>query len=142
MATRTLPRWLVALTGVLVLSNLFVFGIFSLVHPALPWPDLGETGARFPIQFFAARHIAFGVVLLHGLIGRNLTVLRACYTMFFVMAVLDFGLLAAHESYYVPVLFKFVGALPRPATLALSLALFVLPMGACMVWLRRADRAG
>lgn len=141
-AAPTLPRWLVALTVVVVLLNLLPFGVFSMVHPELPWPVLGEGEARFPIQFFAARHIAFGVVLLHGLIGRDLTVLRTCYTLFFVLAVLDFGLLATHEGYSVPVAQTLFGPLPRPATLALSLGLFVVPMGACMAWLRRAARAG
>ncbi len=132
---RRLPRWFSALTGALVVMNLFVFGLFSMIHPSLPWPDLGPEAA-FPIQFFAARHVAFGVVLLHGLKSRDLTILRACYTIFFVIAVLDLGMLAAH-GYYIPVLSRLLGELSTAPTVALSLGLFVLPMGLCLAWLRR-----
>lgn len=138
MPAPKLPVWLNALTALLVLMNLFVFGIFSMVHPELPWPDLAESAA-FPIQFFAARHVAFGVVLLHGLVSQDVVVLRTCYSIFFVLAVLDFGLLAAH-GYYIPVLYTFAGALPYALTLVLSLTLFVLPMGIVVKLLRDLER--
>ena len=100
------PLWFSILTTILVVTNLFVFGLFSLVHPDLPWPELGGTGADAPIRFFAARHIAFGVVLLHGLVRREPAVLRTCYTIFFLLALIDFGLLAGF-GYSIPVLSKF-----------------------------------
>ena len=76
------PLWFTILTIVLIISNLLVFGLFSILHPELPWPDLGKTDAAFPIQFFAVRHIAFGIVLLHGLIKKKTIVLTACFHMF------------------------------------------------------------
>lgn len=135
-APASLPGWFMALTALLVLMNGLVFGVFTMVHPELAWPEQAAIAAS-PIQFFAARHIAFGVVLLHGLLRRDLAVLRTCYTIFFILAVLDFGLLAANPDSFVPVLYTLVGELPRAATLGLSLGLFVLPMGACVAWLRR-----
>ena len=51
---RALPSWLMALTAVIATMNLFVFGLFSLVHPELPWPAEAAV-APAPIRFFAIR---------------------------------------------------------------------------------------
>ena len=131
------PLWFIILTILLIISNLFIFGIFSLIHPELPWPDLAATAA-FPIQFFAVRHIAFSIPLLHGLITKNVTVLRTLYTVFIIIAILDFALLAMN-GYYVPVLYKFVGEISFLGTLAISLFAFVIPMGIALNYLRNVE---
>ena len=136
---RTLPTWLTALTAVLVVTNLFVFGIFTLVHPELPWPALGAGEAADPIRFFSARHIAFGVVLAWGLVTKDLGVLRACYSIFFALALVDFGILAVF-GYPIPVLVRLVGELPLLPSLAMSLTLFIGPMGFTTWWLHRNQR--
>ena len=130
------PMWFIILTWVLVLSNLFVFGIFSIIHPDLPFPDLGATEAAFPIQFFAIRHVAFGVVLLHATLKKNVEVLRALYTVFLIIAILDVALLAIY-GYYVPVLVKFIGELSLPLTLLISSCMFILPMTLTIRFLRK-----
>lgn len=129
------PLWFTILTIVLVISNFFIFGWFSLIHPELPWPELGKTEAAFPIQFFAVRHIAFAVPLLYGLIKKNVTILATCYSIFLVIAILDVALLAVH-GYYVPVLVKFVGELSLPVTLAISISMFIVPMGLALRYLK------
>ncbi len=130
------PLWFTILTWVLVISNLFIFGIFSIIHPDLAFPDLGKTDAAFPIQFFAIRHVAFGVVLLHGILKKNVEVLRALYTVFLIIAILDVALLAIY-GYYVPVLVKFVGELSLPVTLLISSCMFILPMALTVRYLRK-----
>ena len=130
------PMWFTILTWVLVISNLFIFGVFSIVHPELPFPDLGKTDAAFPIQFFAIRHVAFGVVLLHAIFKKDVGVLRALYTIFLIIAILDVALLAIY-GYYVPVLVKFVGELPLLVTLLISSCLFILPMALTVRYLRK-----
>lgn len=117
------PRWFTLLTAVLVISNLFVFGIASLINPSLPWPDLGEA-ARFPIQFFAVRHIAFAFPLLYGLLSSDVKVLITCYSIFLIVAIIDVALLAIY-GYYIPI----IGELPFAATLGISISCFILPMG-------------
>ncbi len=128
------PLWFNIVTVFVILSNLLVFGLFSLLHPDLPWPDVALTAAA-PIQFFAARHIAFAVPLAHGFITKNVTVLRAMYTLFFVLALLDFGLLA-FGGHYIPVLYKFTGELSLGSNLLISLSLFIVPMGLSLRYLR------
>ncbi len=130
------PIWFTVLTWVLVISNLLIFGIFSIIHPDLPFPDLGNTDAAFPIQFFAIRHVAFGVVLLHAILKKNVEVLKALYHVFLVIAILDVALLAIN-GYYVPVLVKFVGELSLPVTLLISSCMFILPMALTVRYLRK-----
>lgn len=134
--TTKFPLWFTILTIVLIVSNFFIFGLFSLIHPELPWPDLGKTEAAFPIQFFAIRHIAFAVPLLHGLIRKEVTVLKTCYTIFLIIAVLDVAMLAVN-GYYIPVLVKFVGDLPLAATLLISTTAFIIPMAVSLRFLSK-----
>ena len=129
------PKWFTILTWALVISNLFVFGIFSIIHPDLPFPDMGKTEAAFPIQFFAIRHVAFGVVLLHAIIKKRVEVLKALYHLFLIIAILDVALIAIH-GYYVPVLVKFLGEFSLPVTLLISSSLFILPMFLTVRYLR------
>jgi len=130
------PLWFTILTWVLVVSNLLVFGIFSILHPNLPWPNIGNTAAAFPIQFFAIRHVAFGLILLHGILKKNAEVLKALYHIFLIIAILDVVLIAMN-GYYVPVLVKFVGELPLTITLLISSCLFILPMAVAVRFLRK-----
>jgi len=130
------PVWFTILTWVLILSNLFIFGIFSIIHPDLAFPDLGTTNAAFPIQFFAIRHVAFGVVLLHAIFKKNKEVLKAMYTVFLIIAILDVALLGFY-GYYIPVLVKFVGELPLAITLLISTSLFIVPMALTLRYLRK-----
>ena len=117
----TFPLWLTVLTAIYFLSNLLVFGIATLLNPSLTFPGAGS-GADFPIQFFAIRHIAFSVPLLHGLISRNPTILRAMYTIFVIMAVLDISLLIIND-YPIPI----IGDLSLPLTILVSVSAFLVP---------------
>lgn len=117
------PIWFTILTSLLVISNLLIFGILSLLYPAIPFPDMGHTEAAFPIQFFAVRHIAFAFPLLYGLIKRDVKILTVCYSIFMVIAILDVSLLIV-KGYYIPI----IGKLSYPATIALSVMAFILPM--------------
>lgn len=87
--------------------------------------------AIFPIEFFAVRHIALSVPLLHGLLIRNVTVLRTMYTIFVVISVLDISLLI-YCAYYIPL----IGDLPLLTTAVLALGLFFTPMVLGLRYLR------
>ena len=124
------PVWFTALTTLFFISNLFVFGIASLVNPSLPFPDVGQTAA-FPIQFFAIRHIAFAFPLLYGLVRRDVKILTVMYSIFIVMSALDIALLAIY-GYYIPILglLPFVEHLPTIGTVVLGVGAFLVPVGA------------
>ena len=130
------PLWFTILTWALVLSNLLVFGLFSLVHPELPWPDLGNTEAAFPIQFFAIRHLAFGVVLLHAMIRKNKEVLKALYHIFLIISVLDVALLA-FNGYYIPAMVNLIGEVSTLVTVLIGAGLFIIPMSIAVRYLRK-----
>ncbi len=118
----TFPLWFTALTGLLVISNLFIFGIITLLDPGAAFMQ-SDQSAHFPIRFFAVRHIAFSIPLLHGLVTRNPTILRVMYSIFLIISVLDIILLIIND-YYIP----FIGDLSLPATVALAGGAFFLPM--------------
>ena len=128
--TQTFPLWFNAMTGLLVVSNLFIFGILTLVNPLGTFLQ-SDTSAIFPIQFFAVRHIALSVPLIHGLLTRNMIVLRTMYTVFVIISVLDISLLVIN-GYYIPL----IGELPQMATVALAISLFFLPMALGLRYLR------
>jgi hypothetical protein len=134
MTETKLPLWLTVLTAVLVAFNLLVFGLMTLLFPTITWPDGGET-AVFPIQFFAIRHIAFSIPLLHGLLKKDVKILTTMFTVFFVIAVLDVGTVLAND-YYIPLIVRLTGELPRLATFALATLLFIVPMGLTFRYLR------
>lgn len=117
---KTYAPWFIALTAALIVSNLVIFGVWSLFDPTFPFKELGEGGGAFPVQFFAIRHIAFSVPLTYGLVKRNTTILKAMYSMFLVMAVLDITVLVAND-YFIPV----IGDLSTIATLAISIPGFI-----------------
>ena len=96
------PTWFTGLTALFVISNLFVFGGISLFFPHITFPNSGD-GAIFPIQFFAARHIAMAVPLFHGLIKKDVKVLRTMYTIFAIMSLLDVALLGIY-GYNIPII--------------------------------------
>ena len=116
------PLWFSILTLILVVSNFFIFGIFSVLHPTLPFKELGEGAGAFPVQFFAIRHIAFAGPLAYGLAKRNTTVLTTMYVIFLTMAILDVSLIVA-MGYFIPI----IGELSLPATLAIAIPAFILP---------------
>lgn len=117
-----LPLWLSALTAVFFLSNLFVFGGLAFFYPEIAFHDAGPS-ATFPIEFFAIRHIAFAFPLLYGLLKKDVKVLTTMYSIFFVMTVLDIGVVLA-KGYYVPV----IGELPLWGTIALGFGGFIAPV--------------
>ena len=137
MKEKTLPMWLTVLTAVLVVFNLFIFGLMTLLFPTITWPDAGET-AVFPIQFFAIRHIAFSIPLLHGLLKKDTKILTTMYTIFFVMAVLDVTLVLVN-GYYIPLVVQFTGELTPLVTFGLGAMLFIVPMGLTLRYLRTHD---
>lgn len=132
--SKPLPPWLISLTAVLVVFNLLIFGLSTLIFPQFTFPDAGDSGI-FPAQFFAVRHIAFAVPLLHGLIRRDAKILTVMYTIFLVMAILDVLLLALN-GYYIPLVISLVGELPFTVTVTLSFLMFIVPMGLTLRYLR------
>lgn len=122
--------WFNVLTIMLVVSNLFIFGIVTLFNPLGTFIQ-SDASAIFPIQFFAVRHIALAIPLIHGLLKRDTTILRTMYSIFVVISVLDISLLLI-EGYYIP----FIGDLPLLATVALAITLFFVPMVSGLRYLR------
>lgn len=131
--TQAFPLWFNVMTVMLVVSNLFIFGILTLINPLGTFIQ-SDASAIFPIQFFAVRHIALSVPLIHGLLKRNTTVLRTMYTIFVLISVLDISLLLI-EGYYIP----FIGDLPLFATAIMATSLFFIPMVSGLRYLRGRD---
>ena len=132
---KTLPTWLLVLTAVLVIFNFFVFGWLTLLQPHLTWPDAGA-GGIFPIQFFAVRHIAFAIPLLHGLLKRDGKILMIMYMMFLIIAILDVALIFVY-GYYIPLVVQLLGPTSRLVGGVLAAFMFIIPMGYTTIWLRR-----
>ncbi len=116
-------------------SNLFVFGLISLIYPSLPFPNAGQA-ATFPIQFFAVRHIAFAFPLLYGLVRKDVKVLTVMYSIFAIMSVLDIALLAIY-GYNIPILglISFVVQLPTVGKVVLGICVFLVPIGSGLWYL-------
>ena len=133
--TTKFPIWFTALTVLFFISNLFVFGITSLLFPSVPFPEAGEAAA-FPIQFFAIRHIAFAFPLLYGLLRKNVKVLTVMYSIFFIMSVLDIAILAIY-GYNIPILglIPAVAQLPTMGKVILGVGAFLIPVGAGLWYL-------
>ncbi len=132
---KSLPTWLLTLTSVLIIFNFFVFGWLTLLQPELTWPDAGAGGV-FPAQFFAVRHIAIAVPLLHGLLKRDGKILLAMYMMFFIIAILDVALIFTN-GYYIPLVVQVIGHPSQLVGGLLATAMFILPMGYTALWLRK-----
>lgn len=130
-----LPQWLLILTGVLVVFNFFIFGWLTLLAPELRWPDAGE-GGIFPAQFFAVRHIAFAIPLLHGLLRRDGKILMIMYMMFLIISILDVALIFAY-GYYIPLVVQLLGETSRLVGGLLAAVMFIIPMGYATLYLRR-----
>ena len=122
------PVWFNIITVLFFASNLFVFGLATLFNPNFAFPGTGQA-ATFPIQFFAVRHIAMSVPLLHGLIRRDVKTLKVMYTIFMIMSVLDILLLGIYD-YPIPVLglIPVIGALSALGVVAVGIILFLLPI--------------
>ncbi len=120
--TVNFPIWFTLLTGLLIISNLFIFGIITLLSPGTTFYEAGSN-AYFPIQFFAVRHIAFSIPLIHGLITKNPTILRTLYTVFIIISVLDIALLAIND-YYIPL----IGDFDLPVKILIAIGAFFVPM--------------
>ncbi len=135
------PHWFTALTVLFLISNLFLFGLLTLFFPHLTFPNSGD-GAIFPIQFMAARHIAFVLPLFHGLVRKNVMILRTMYTIFLVMSIIDIVLLGVY-GYNIPLLgsIPFIGNLPTVGKVAVGVSMFWLPIGACLAYLRSLPAA-
>ena len=127
--TPKFPLWFTILTALLVVSNLIVYGLITLFQPNFAFPNAGEL-AVFPIQFFAARHIAFAFPLLYGLVRRDPKTLRVMYGTFIIMSVLDLSILG-FNGYTIPVLgqIAFIDQFPTIIKVALGSVIFLLPMG-------------
>jgi hypothetical protein len=95
---------------------------FTWLQPHAVFPDLNDAG-DYPVQFFAIRHIALSVPLLHALVEQNRAVLSALYHVFLIIAVLDVATIAT-QGYALP----FIGPLPALANALLGSAVFVIPM--------------
>lgn len=129
-----IPVWVTVITAMFFISNLFVFGGLALFRPEIAFPDAGSNAA-FPIQFFAIRHIALAVPLLHGLIRKDVKILLVMYTIFFVMTILDVSLLFI-KDYYIPI----VGELPTMLKAAFGLGAFVAPVTLTLLKLKSLNK--
>ena len=133
------PAWFNLITVLFFISNMFIFGLATLFNPGFAFPSAGEA-AVFPIQFFAVRHIAMSIPLFHGLIKRDVKVLRTMYTIFIVMSVLDIVLLGIND-YPIPVLglIPFIGNLPAFGSVLFGITVFLLPIIFCLGYLRNSS---
>jgi len=130
------PAWFNLITVLFFISNMFIFGLATLFNPGFAFPGAGEA-ADFPIQFFAVRHIALSVPLFHGLIKRDVKVLRTMYSIFIVMSVLDIVLLGIYD-YPIPVLgtIPFIGNFPVFGSVIFGITVFLLPIIFSLRYLR------
>lgn len=127
----SLPLWLTVLTAMVVLSNFVVFGLHAFFFPNSVFPGLNDAGA-YPVKFFAIRHIAFSLPLLHGLITKDRKILSAMYRIFMVIAWLDVGSVLYHGWSY-----PFIGPMPVAVNVAIGLGMFIVPMTFATWWLAR-----
>lgn len=121
-STDDLPRWLIAMSVVVLVGTFVGFGLVPYFSPSTAFPAIGEGGA-FPVRFLAIRHLAFAAPLLHGILRRDRVVLRTMYSIFSVMAVLDAATLTGFD-YPLPYLSEVTG----PMAGALATIVFVVPM--------------
>ncbi len=128
MRVQKLATWFVGLTALLILSNVVLFGLMSIFRPDLPWPSLGGGEADFPIQFFAVRHLAFGIVLIRALVSKDLIMLKTLYHLFLLISIFDIALLA-WKGYYIPLLVNLVGETSALVSALIALGIFLVPMG-------------
>ncbi|TNE85055.1 MAG: hypothetical protein EP330_27000 [Deltaproteobacteria bacterium] len=126
-----IPRWLSAMTALLIVSNLAVFGGYAFLDPHAVFPGLNEAG-EYPARFFAIRHLAFVPPLVHGLIHQDRAILGTMYRIFLVIAVLD---VASVLFYGWP--YPFVGPLPLAVNALIGTLVFLLPMTAGVIALSR-----
>ncbi len=129
------PLWFEIINWFVIFSNVFVFGIFALLAPLFVFPH-SVASAIFPIHFLAARHIAFGIVMIYGVIKKNPIVLFACYSIFFIIAILDVVLLALY-GYYIPFVESIVPGIYFPFNFLLAMVLFLIPMGICLTYITK-----
>jgi len=129
------PRWFSLLSGLFFISNLFVFGLATLLRPSLAFPDAGAA-AVFPIQFFAVRHIAMAFPLLYGLVWRDVKTLTIMYTIFVTMSALDILLLGIYD-YPIPILglIPFIEKLPTWGSVLVGVGMFLVPIGLALKYL-------
>ena len=135
MSNREMSVWFKVLTILLILSNVVVFGALSIVDPELPWPDRGD-GAAFPIQFFAVRHLAFGIVLFWAFWKKEWITLRALYSLFLIISILDIALLF-WKGYYIPLLVHLVRETSPIVSAGLAAVLFLIPMSVSLWYVNR-----
>ncbi|MDW3646355.1 MAG: hypothetical protein R8P61_04820 [Bacteroidia bacterium] len=120
--TIKIPNWILVLSFLFFLSNLFVFGGLSMFFPQIAFPDAGES-ATFPIEFFAIRHIALAFPLLYGVVKKDAKVLWTCFSVFLVMTILDVILLFL-KAYYIPV----IGEVPMILKIIMAFGVFIGPV--------------
>ena len=128
-----LPTWLTALTVAVFTMNLGIFGLFTFFSPESTYEGINAAG-EYPVRFFAIRHIAFAVVLLHGLVTKNRTILRAMYTIFLIMSVLDVVTLGVYD-YALP----FVPELATGVRVLVGALFFTVPMALAVRHLSRDE---
>lgn len=129
------PIWFIVINCLLIILHLFIFGIFSWYNPELPWPHLGDGPAKMTIYYFAIRHIAIGIPLIHGLLKKDATILRTIYMILLIIAVLDIGLIAM-GNYYIPVIVNLIGVTMLPVSFLIICFIFILPVVVCLRYLK------
>lgn len=125
-----MPRWLLVLSWLILVMTVVVFGFGVYFFPLAAFPE-STVDAEFPARFMAIRHIAFAAPLLHGILARNVTILRTMYLIFWVMALLDVVSIAAY-GYYIP--FLGATAVSPTATTLIAFTLFLIPMSIAGGW--------
>ena len=130
---RPVPRWLTALSWLILAMTVLVFGFGVYFFPLTAFPE-STADAEFPARFMAIRHMAFALPLLRGILTQNVTILRTMYLIFWVMALLDVITIAAY-GYYIP----FLGASSTSpaATTLIAFTLFLIPMSIAAAWFLR-----
>lgn len=121
------------MSWMILAMTVVVFGFGVYFFPLTAFSE-SSANAEFPARFMAIRHIAFALPLLHGILTRNVTILRMMYLIFWVMALLDVITIAAY-GYYIP--FLGASALSPIATTIVAFTLFLIPMSIAAAWFLR-----
>jgi hypothetical protein len=83
---RSVPKWILILSGILALLELMVSGLLCFSpESAVEQADLNARGVDYLIYMWAARQLALGVILAYATIKRSAPMLTIAYIFLLVM---------------------------------------------------------
>ena len=106
-AQKTLPKWILIVTGILALMELGVsLSLFFSPQSIADKVDLTAKGVDFLIYMWATRQFALGCILAFATIKKSIPMLTLAYIFFLVMLVGDLivGVLQKNNSLFISAL--------------------------------------